>query len=308
VGSGTITGIVNGLNSASVGVTASAVKLDDGSYRLRVVSNTTGQDSDFTLTQTDGTDLLGGASVVAGRDAEITVGPDTVHSGSNTFTGLTQGLDVTLAANTPPGTAVDITTTRDAAGAQASLKDLVDTANDLLSQIDTLTAYDATNKTSGPLAGDATVRSLRDKVLDTVTKAADGTTMAAVGVQTDRYGKITFDATVFANAYKTDTAMVANKLGGAATSAVPGFAARLEAMAKQASDSYNGTLTTSIQTRQTSVKTLQDSIADWDVRLAAKQESLNTQFSALEVALQKLQSQGTWLSGQISSLSSSKSS
>ncbi|NUR09861.1 MAG: flagellar filament capping protein FliD [Nocardioidaceae bacterium] len=307
-GDGTIGSVVAAINTKGAGVTATALKLDDGSYRLRVVSDTTGAGSDVTLTQADGSALLGGATATAGRDAQITVGADTVSSSTNTFTGISTGLDVTLAPGTPANTAVDMTITRDQSAAQTSLQGLVDAANDLLTQIDTLTKYDASTKTAGALVADATVRSLRDRVLDTVTKAADGSTMASLGVQTDRYGKIVFDTATFAKAYAADPTSVVAKLGAASTATVPGFASRLQAMAKAASDSVSGTLTLSIQSRQSTVTSLQDRIDDWDTRLAAKKDALTTQFTHLEVALSKLQSQASWLSGQINSLSSSSSS
>jgi flagellar hook-associated protein 2 len=297
-------GLVKAVNAASAGVTASAVRLDDGSYRLRVVSNTTGANSDFTLTNTDGSALLGGTTVVAGQDAAITVGADTVHSATNTFTSLVQGLDVTIAPGTAAGTTADLTVARDATTASNNLKSLVDAANDILSQIDTLTAYDATTQKSGALAGDSAVRELRGKVVDTVTSAADGSSLASVGVQTDRYGKITFDATAFATAFAADPATVTAKLGAPSTATVPGFASRLEAVGKLASDSVDGTLTTDIQGHQSTATTLQKGIDDWDVRLAAKQDALNLQYSNLEVTLGKLQDQASWLSGQISSLAS----
>jgi flagellar hook-associated protein 2 len=102
--------------------------------------------------------------------------------------------------------------------------------------------------------------------------------------------------------------MVATKLGATAKDSVPGFAARLATMAGHASNSTDGTLTSSIMGRQSSVTSLQKQIDDWDVRLAARQDSLNKQYAALEVALGKLQDQSSWLSGQIASLSSSSSS
>ena len=304
-GDGTMNGLVKAVNGANAGVTASAVRLDDGSYRLRVVSNTTGADSDFTLTNADGSALLGGTTVVAGQDAAITVGGDTIHSSTNTFTGLVQGLDVTIAPGTAAGTTADLTVARDATTASTNLKSLVDAANDILTQIDTLTAYDPTTKKSGALAGDSAVRELRSKVVNTVTSAADGGSLASVGVQTDRYGKITFDATKFASAFTTDPASVTARLGAPSTAAVPGFASRLEAVGKLASDSVNGSLTTDVQGHQSTATTLQKGIDDWDVRLAAKQDSLNQYYSNLEVTLGKLQDQASWLSGQISSLAGS---
>jgi len=251
---------------------------------------------------------VSGWTATAGLDAKITLGQDTITSSTNTFTGLSTGLDVTVAPGTAAGTAVDLTVARDATSAQSATQGLVDAANDILTTIDSMTAYNATTKTSGALAGDATIRDLRSRVLDAVTRAADGTSLADVGIQTDRYGKITFDTTKFATAYATDPAKVSAKLGAPATATSPGFAARLNAVATAASDATRGVLTTDIQGRQSSVTTWQNSIADWDVKLSAKEDALNKQYADLEVALGKLKDQSTWLSGQLAGLSGSSSS
>ncbi len=307
-GDGSLAGLVGAINDAHAGVTASTVKLDDGTLRLRVSSDTSGAASAFTLTNTDGSDLLGGATVVAGQDAAVTIGSDTVHSSSNTFTGLVTGLDVTINSSTPTGTAVDVTLTRDATSPQAAVKDLVDSANAILTQIDKLTAYNAATKTSGPLGGDPTIRDLRSKILDSVTRSADGTSMSGLGIATDRFGKITFDATAFASAYAADSSSVAAKLGAASSATTPGFAARLSAAAGFASDPDTGLLTTNITSRQTAATSMQTSIDDWDVRLATKQAAYNRQFTALEVSLSKLNNQSSWLTGQVNALTASKSS
>jgi flagellar hook-associated protein 2 len=308
-GDGTLGSVVSAINAANQGVTASAVKLDDGTFRLRMVSTSTGADSDFTLTTSDGSAVLGGADVlVAGRDAQVLLGADTLSSSSNTFAGLVTGIDVTIAAGTPAGTAVDVSSVRDSAAAQASVQDLVDSANDLLSQIDKLTAYDAATKTSGPLAGDATVRDLRARLLNAVTQTADGSSMASIGLQTDRYGKIVFDAATFATAYAANPAGVAGRLGTPSSGTVPGFAARLAAASDGASNANTGSLTTSIVNRQSSAKRMQTDIDGWDIRLADKRAGLTRQFTALEVSLSKLKNQSSWLAGQVNALSSSSSS
>jgi flagellar hook-associated protein 2 len=67
-------------------------------------------------------------------------------------------------------------------------------------------------------------------------------------------------------------------------------------------------LTTAIQSRNSQVKELNDRISDWDVRLDARQNALQRQYSALEVALGKLKNQSTWLAGQLAGLSTSSSS
>ncbi|MGO4256964.1 flagellar filament capping protein FliD [Marmoricola sp. RAF53] len=300
-GDGTLAGLVKGLNASGTGVKASTVRLDDGTYRLQVTSTATGAASDFTLTNTDGSALLGGATVRAGRDAEITVGTDTVHSATNTFNDVANGLSITLAATTPDGTAVDVNVTQDTAGMTAKVKGIVDSINAALSKIDSLTAYNSTTKTSGPLSGDSSVQALRASLLATV-YPTDGTSMAGVGLQLDRYGKLTFDADKFTTAYNADPSAVAAKF---TTGATTGFAARVQAVAKSASDSVSGTITTSITNRTTSIQRMQDSIADWDTRLAIRQETLTKQFTAMETALQQMNAQSSWLSSQLGSLSSS---
>lgn len=381
-GDGTVQGLVNAIN-ASKSLRATLVQVKSGSYHLMVTSTATGASSAFELT--DGTNpialtgtaagLLQTGSSTTGTGAEIIVGSDTIDQDSNTFTNLMPGVDVTIGAQAKGD--VTISVAQDAKTAAAAAQSLVDVANDILSAIDKQTSYDSTNKTSGPLAGDSTLRSLRSQVLDTVTNAADGRSLASVGIQLDRSGKITFNQDTFNSAYAANPANVASLLGdssqwtgsgnpslvaatwrtqpgihaidfdasanpvsstidgggtlsgsllsGASGSSAdglvvnvgsgavgtfnyyPGFAARLEAMAQQASDAYQGTLTTDIQGRQSSVSNMQDAISDWDVRLAAKQDALQQQFSAMEVALGKLQNQASWLSGQIASLPTTSS-
>jgi flagellar hook-associated protein 2 len=49
-------------------------------------------------------------------------------------------------------------------------------------------------------------------------------------------------------------------------------------------------------------KDITDRIADWDLRLAKRKETLTAQFTAMETALSSLKNQSTWLAGQINSL------
>jgi flagellar hook-associated protein 2 len=299
-GDGTLQGLVNALNGSGTGVKASTVRLDDGTFRLQVTSTATGAPSDFTLENLDGSDLLGGAVVTAGRDAEITIGADVLHSATNTFANIANGLTITLGSGVADGTVVNLDAQQDTAGMTKTVKGLVDSINEALAKIDGLTAYDSATKTSGPLAGDSTARSVRTALLDSV-YPSDGTSLAGVGIQLDRYGKLVFDETKFKEAYAADPSGVAAKFTSGTTM---GFAGRVQQAADTASDPVDGILTTSINGRKTEIKRMQDSIADWDDRLALRQQTLQRQFTALETALSQMNSQSSWLSGQISQLSS----
>ena len=307
-GGGTLQELVTAINGATkdTGVSAAAVKVTDGSYRLMVSSTKTGAASDFTLTNTDGSALMGGvdaATLRAGADAQITVGGITATSSTNVFTDVVSGVTLTLKDTVALGHTATISVAQDTAGVKAAVKALVDQVNALLTKIDTQTAGAKGSASAGVLAGDATARSLRSALLNTVFRE-DNTSMASVGIQTDRYGKLVFNEADFDKAYAADPAKVAAQFTAGATTETNGWAARLQAAAKAASDSEKGTITAAVKGRQTSIDRLDDSIEAWDLRLEMRRTTLTRQFTALETALSKMQSQGNWLAGQLASLPS----
>ncbi|QWF23112.1 flagellar filament capping protein FliD [Nocardioides sp. LMS-CY] len=303
-GSGSLEDLVAAINAATetTGVKATAVRVADGSYRLLAESTTTGAASAFTLTNGDGSDLLGGATVRAGTDAQISLGAGIVATSStNTFTDLMPGVSVTLGATTTVGTSSAVSVARNSTSITASVSSLVDQLNALLTKIDTQTAAKTSTTSAGVLSGDSTARALRNQLLNTV--FGDGTTsMAPLGIQTDRYGKLTFDAEKFKEAYAADPAGVAAKFTTGATPEANGWAARVESVAKAATDSYNGTITNAVTGHTSTVDRLTKSIEAWDTRLEMRRASLQRQYTALETALSNLQSQSSWLAGQIASL------
>jgi flagellar hook-associated protein 2 len=196
---------------------------------------------------------------------------------------------------------------------KSSVQGLVDQLNALLTKIDGLTAPATSTAKAGALSGDPTARSLRSALINTVFGVDGRTSMASLGIQTDRYGKLVFDEAAFDTAYAADPVGVMKRFTTADTSADPtvahpdGWAALVQTVAKNASDPFTGTVTAAITGSQSSIDRLGDDIAAWDDRLALRRESLNQQFTALETALSSLKSQGDWLSGQLASLPSSSS-
>ena len=301
-GDGSLQGLVGAINASGTGLTASTIRLDDGTYRLRVDSTSTGADSTFSIADSDGNPLLGGTTVASvASDAEISIGDDLVHSSTNTFTGLVPGLSVTLAAGSV-GSSVTVSSDRDVSAISASVKDLVDSLNASIDNLASLTAFDPTTGTSGTLSGESAVRNLSNALRNAL-YPTDGTSMAKVGIQLDQSGHFTFDADAFAAAYAADpdgTSTMFNSAGN-------GFAARIGSVATAASDSYDGTLTTAITSHNASISRMNDEISNWDIRLALQRTSLTAQFTAMETAMSTMQSQSNWLTSQISQLSANSS-
>ena len=302
-GDGTLQGLVDAVNGSGKGLRATTVNLGDGTHRLRIESATTGAASSFAVTALDGSALLGGyVATVTGADASIKVGSDTILSASNTFTDLLPGVSVTLAADTEAG-AVTINLATDAAKMSGSVKELVDAINGVLADIDKATKPGIGGAKAGPMAGDSMLRGVRDQLLTTLYSTTGGSLMAA-GIELDKYGKLTFDEAQFKKAYEADPVTTAAYFTKTATTS--GFADRLATTAKAASDPYDGVISNSVKGHQSTIARLQDSISGWDIQLELRRTTLTRQFTALETALSRMNSQSTWLAGQISSLNSSR--
>lgn len=300
-GDGTLQGLVNALNASDTGVQASTIRLDDGSHRLVVQSKETGEAQRFTLTDSDGDPLLGGADVVDAQDAAVTVEGQTVHSATNTFTDVLPGVTLSITAETV-GKTGEVSVSTDMTTAAKAVKSLIDQVNNVIGQVQTLTGYDKETGAPGLLARDSAVRSV-GVALQQAIFPTDGTSLAALGIQTDRNGKLVFDEATFNEALAADPARVA-----AAITGENGFAARMKKVAEGASDSTNGTLTAAINGRNSTIKSLESSIEAWDLRLELRRTSLERTYSALEVALSNMQSQSNWLAGQLATLPTSSSS
>jgi flagellar hook-associated protein 2 len=302
-GDGTLKGLVDAVNGWGKGLRATTLNLGDGTYRLRIESAATGTASKFELKTIGDSGQLGeGLPTVTGADAEIEVGTDRIKSPSNTFAELLPGVSVTLAADAPAG-AVTINLATDAKKMSDSVKELVDAVNGVLADIDKATKSSGGTK-GGPLAGDSTLRGVRDQLLATLYSATGGS-LAPTGIELDKYGKLTFDETQFKKAYEADPVTTAAYFTKAESAT--GFADRLATTAKAASDPYDGVISTSITGRQTTIDRLQDSIDSWDIKLELRRTTLTRQFTALETALSRMNSQSSWLAGQISSLTPSSS-
>lgn len=228
-GDGSMQSIADAINEADAGLQATLVKTGtaadgDAVYRLHVASVATGADSGFSFTNVDPADpanpaptpvaFMGGefGTPTVGSDASITIGGQTLTSSSNTFTGLMPGVDVTLGA-AATGSAT-ITIARDSQSLVDSVKSLVDSVNLALDDIASLTSFDTASQARGLLVGDSTLRTIKSQLIETVTGGVNGQSLAPVGIQVDRTGKIVFDAAKLKDAYAADPTGTAAKFAG----------------------------------------------------------------------------------------------
>ncbi|HEY7137341.1 MAG TPA: flagellar filament capping protein FliD [Acidimicrobiia bacterium] len=213
IGDGSLSGVVNAINAANAGVSATAVKVGDSTYRLQLASTTTGSASDVNV---DAHAFVGLGNLVVltePADAQVTVGSGAgafqVTSHSNSITELVPGLSLTLLA--PTSTAVNVTVERDADHLADMVQTLATAANDALQMIRLQTSYDASTKTAAPLLGNFTVRMQTDRLLRAITGSVSTSALGSAGLAglaTDKDGDVTFDRAKFLAAYRVDPAAV----------------------------------------------------------------------------------------------------
>jgi len=217
VGGGSLAEVVTAINNSGTGINATTVQTGPGTYRLQVAANATGAASEFTLDGLDGFTEM--SLLTQGTDASITVGtnPDTAYtatSSTNTFDELIPGLSFTVSK---VESGVTVTAAVDGTAVADQVEALVKTANSLLSDISTKSAWDATTKTGGALTGDGTARALAQNILGIA-----GTSGAA-GVELTREGRLAFDRQAFLDAFAEDPTAVGQAFGAkSAFTADPG--------------------------------------------------------------------------------------
>ena len=118
-------------------------------------------------------------------------------------------------------TPITVTVGRDNEAAASDVAALVSAANTLLAEIKVQTRYDVANRTSGPLAGNSTIRRLADQVREAIGGFRDGLTPSTIGIQLTRDGSFTFDQATFLEAAAADPAAVATFLARGGTNTGP---------------------------------------------------------------------------------------
>lgn len=210
-GDGTLSAVVNAINGANAGVTASAIQVDGGQYKLQLASSASGTKGALSI---DTSTLTMGAfaSIGTAQDAQVTVGTGpgafTVSSSSNSVANLLPGVTINLLTTG----STTVTVTRDADALATKVGNLVEKVNAALGDIKTLTSYDPETGNSGILMGQFAVRQLQGSLVAALSGGVSTTsigTAASAGISITRDGTYTFDKAKFVSAYNANPADVA---------------------------------------------------------------------------------------------------
>lgn len=204
-------GIAQAINAAKAGVTATIVS-DSGGARL-MLKGATGAAQAFTMTATEDAGAPGLAALNVGvgatgttigttaQDAIVSLDGVSFSRSSNSFSDLISGVQMNL-TQAQPGTVVTIGSAKPTAALSQAVTDFVDTYNQLIAEVNS-----ATDPKTGDLSQDVAAGNLKRQLSQlTLTQLIppDGsgapTTLAEIGVGTNRDGTLSVDQAQLANA------------------------------------------------------------------------------------------------------------
>ena len=302
----TLDGLADAINStAGIGVSASVVQ-NGGNFQLTLTGQSTGLASSFAITN----GLSGGSGVAFSAtnaqdasNAEGTVNGIAFSTSSNTIEGVIPQSTLQLSKTAAPSNPIVVTITGD----RSSVKELINKVrlayNDVVAFIDDQQLA-AKEKNPASIGRDPLVRDLRSqlaRVLNTErTVPGVFTAISQVGLGFTRTGQLEFNEAAFDAALDRDATGVQNLFrgSGAATGAFAALSATI------ATYTSAGGLLPTAQTRlNDQVLRIGERIDDMELRLAARREALQREFTAADLAIKQLNNS----LGQLGSLGASLS-
>ena len=184
--------------------------------------------------------------------------------------------------------------------------------------IDSQSTFNATTKTAGLLLGNANASSIEQQVRNAVSNAVTGinpllNNLGALGITAGSNDQLTVNQTQLNAVLSGQVSGVSLKdvqnlfaaAGSSSISTSTGLATQLNTVLTSLLDPVSGLLTTVDAGYTQETTNLQQDITQQTTIMNDKQQSLETQFAALEATVSQLKTIGQYLSTQFSSTSSS---
>jgi flagellar hook-associated protein 2 len=303
-GNSGLSGIARAINAAGAGVTAT-VLTDSAGSRLSI-KGATGEAKAFTLTATEDPEAPGlsalnigpGAATTVGtvaRDAIVAVDGTALKRPTNSIGDLITGVKLDL-VSASVGTTVTIGSTAPTASLSQAVNDFVETFNQLNAAI-----KEQTDPVTGALRSDAAATGLQRQLRQlTLTPLSTGapTTLAEIGVRTNRDGTLSVDSNVLSsmlNKYPTAVeAMFADGKGASGN----GISGALAAISEAATNVKTGLGASAMRysKAQGDVASDQSDLSDAE---AVMTKRLTAQYAAMDARVAAYKSTQAFLKQQV---------
>lgn len=304
-----LTGLATAINEAGAGVTATVVT-DSSGARL-VLKGGVGESEAFTLS--DGgdadADLLrftsagGLIEVRAAQNAMVVMDGVEMSFASNTIIDAVPNVTIDL-VKAAPGTTITISEDQPSKGMRDLVVEFAAAYNDLWKALSDLTVAGAAGSKGGILASDSSIRQMKTLLnkLTSTSLAASGpyTSLAEIGVQTNKDGTLTVNTDALDAAIEANPAAVTAMINPAVQDASnPGLAGALESIKDKLQDEDTGALVNAKERYEAIKEKVGEDREDFEEYMEGYEERLNATFSAMDTKLATLRATQSYLEQQI---------
>jgi flagellar hook-associated protein 2 len=313
-GANQLSDIRDAINNAedNPGVQAVIVNGEDGAH-LVLNATQTGAANTITVEATGGDggldafiydpakEITNLSEVQAATDAEINIDGISVHDASNSISDAIDGVTINL-VSASPGETARLSVSYDKEATTNAINSFVTAYNSLQQTLGGLTSYDATSKVAGPLLGDSMVLMFEDQLRQDMGNIVSGlssdlNSLSDIGITTNYAdGTLAIDEDTLSTALDQHFDDV-----GQLFASSDGFATRLQSLA----DTYlssDGLIDVRTEGLQKSIDGLSDDQQALNDHLAAYEDRLRTQFTALDQLVSQLTATSNYLTTQLASL------
>jgi flagellar hook-associated protein 2 len=246
------------------------------------------------LLGTFGTETVGRSRAMSvGSDAQLKVDGVLLTRPTNTVTDALDGVTLNL-LQSEPGTEIDVTVTRDLDASVTAINDFAKAFNDIVS-------FSAGQQLDGqPLRGNSELRrilsSFTQALRTEVPSAGAFTRGTLAGMTLLRSGALEVNDTLVRDALN------ANLSGVQALFGTAGIGNAMSQATTFTTRPVDGAITSAVSNITRSTASLNKRIADAQRRVDARREALTARFTAMELAMSRLQQQGNSLTASMAGL------
>jgi flagellar hook-associated protein 2 len=293
--------LVKSINDQVEGVTA--YMMDTGSgLKLVIAGNDTGAANTVSISSSLGS-LTSYTHAATAADAALSINGVPLTSTDNTVGGVVQGLTFNL--NGAGTTKVKVGIDTDAM--TTKLAAFVTAYNSVITYVGSQSILDTSTKLKGPFVGETVTSRLtgnmKSAVASTYSASTVVTALSQIGFKTLQSGKLELDKSALKDALENNlddvTAIFTDSTG---------FNSAFQDVLDRYISSTDGTVTNRIDALGESIDGITTDISNFDDRMTAYETRLRKGFTAMEVALGKLETAKSSLSALLPSNSSSSSS
>jgi flagellar hook-associated protein 2 len=284
-GENTLAGLRDALNAGNYGAQASILNLSDDpenpDYRLSIAAAETGART-LKLADSGDVDLLTAQN--QGTDAVFTVNGVAVANSSNTIQDFAPGLSLTIVGEGDATVQVG----NDTANVKTKLAEFAEKYTAVVGRIQA-----HIGKEAGVLSGDILIREAQATLRAITSHLGSGSVqaIAALGLELDDQGQLSFDPSVYDQLALTDFDAVREFLG----STTEGFVGNAYKRLGDLADPVTGRIHTAVGFLEESDLKLSDEIAQLEERIDLQIANLEERFGAADTLLAQLESQQSLL-------------